>query len=72
MLWLPTARLLILKLAAEAFRLALPKEVAPSIKVTLPVAAEPLTIALSDTSSPKEGVLGVAFRLTLAETRVTT
>ena len=51
--WLPALRLAIVKLAEEPPSGKTPRLVAPSKNSTLPVAADPLTVAVKVTSWPK-------------------
>jgi hypothetical protein len=52
MLWLPTARVAVLKWPIPDLSVAVPKVAAPSMKVTVPVADEGATVAVKVTGWP--------------------
>jgi hypothetical protein len=53
MLWLPTVRADVAKVAVPALRLAVPRVVAPSLNVTVPPALLGVTVAVKVTLCPK-------------------
>ena len=55
MVWLPTASVVVAKVAMPADRVDVPSAVAPSLKVTVPVGVPPVlpTVAVNVTASPK-------------------
>ena len=62
-MWLPDASVDVVKVATPPLRGAVPREVEPSLKVTLPVAVEGVTAALRVTVCPKVEEAGVTLRV---------
>lgn len=52
MLWVPLARVLVVKVATPPLNAAAPRTVEPSLKVTVPVAADGLSVAVNCTLTP--------------------
>jgi hypothetical protein len=64
--WLPLARVAVLKLADPPVRTTALSVVAPSLKVTVPVAAAGVTVAVRVTICPTAAELGVTSKLIVA------
>src|SRR3954470_20670259 len=71
MLWPPTLRLLVLKVAAPLVRLAVPNEGAPSLKVTVPAAVLGDTVAVKVTDWLKVDGLTDEIKLVVVATGLT-
>ena len=65
--WLPSARLLTVMDPDPLPRMAVPMVVAPSLNVTVPVAVDGVTVAVSSTPLPKPAGFGDAVSAVVVE-----
>jgi len=72
MLWAPNASELVLKVVEPALRVPVPSVAAPSLKVTVPPAADGLTVAVNVTDWPNtDGDTGEALSVVVEVAAVT-